>query len=54
MQTIILYGSQYGTTKRYADRLAEQTGLPAVSYESAETFPGTRKLFIWEGCMRAA
>lgn len=35
MQTIILYGSQYGTTKRYADRLAEQTGLPAVSYESA-------------------
>ena len=35
MQTIILYGSQYGTTKRYADRLAEQTGLPAVSYKSA-------------------
>ena len=35
MQTIILYGSQYGTTKRYAEKLAEQTGLPAVSYESA-------------------
>ena len=40
MQTIILYGSQYGTTKRYADRLAEQTGLPAVSYESARDLSG--------------
>ena len=50
MQTIILYGSQYGTTKRYADRLAEQTGLMNLP----ETFPGTRKSFIWEDCMRAA
>ena len=68
MQTIILYGSQYGTTKRYADRLAEQTGRPSAMRTGLrsrpacqllvmnlpETFPGTRKLFIWEGCMRAA
>ena len=44
MQTIILYGSQYGTTKRYADRLAEQTGLPAVSYESAGDLSGVSPL----------
>ena len=54
MQTIILYGSQYGTTKRYADRLAEQTGLPAVSYESAGDLSRYTQVVIWEGCMRAA
>ena len=35
MKTLILYGSQYGTTKRYADELSRLTGLPAVSYEKA-------------------
>lgn len=26
MKTLIIYGSQYGSTKRYAERLAEMTG----------------------------
>ena len=29
-KTIIIYGSQYGSTKRYAKQLAEKTGITAV------------------------
>ena len=32
---IIIYGSQYGSTKRYAERLAEMTGIEAVDYNDA-------------------
>ena len=35
MEHIILYGSQYGTTRRYAEKLSEQTGIPAASYKDA-------------------
>ena len=35
MKTLILYGSQYGTTKQYADKLAELTGLPVSACEDA-------------------
>ena len=28
MKTLIIYGSQYGSTKRYAERLSKNTGLP--------------------------
>ena len=31
-KTIIIYGSQYGSTKRYAKQLAEKTGITAVDY----------------------
>ena len=31
-KTIIIYGSQYGSTKRYAKQLAEKTGIAAVDY----------------------
>ena len=40
MKTLILYGSEYGTTKRYADELSRLTGLPAVSYEKAGDLAG--------------
>ena len=33
---IIIYGSQYGSTKRYAERLAEMTGIEAVDYKEAK------------------
>ena len=29
---LIIYGSQYGSTKRYAERLAKMTGIPVVEY----------------------
>lgn len=33
---IIIFGSQYGSAKRYAERLAEMTGLEAVDYREAK------------------
>lgn len=33
---IILYGSKYGTTRRYAEELARRTGIPAVDFHSAQ------------------
>lgn len=36
MNTLIIYGSQYGTTKRYAEKFAEMTDLPIISFEDIE------------------
>jgi menaquinone-dependent protoporphyrinogen IX oxidase len=33
---IIIYGSQYGSTQRYAERLSEITGIEAVNYKEAK------------------
>lgn len=33
-RSIIIYGSQYGTTKRYAQKLSEMTGIAMVDHES--------------------
>ena len=35
-KSIIIYGSQYGTTKRYADRFSEITGIETVSYQESK------------------
>ena len=29
---LIIYGSRYGSARRYAERLAEMTGIPVVEY----------------------
>jgi menaquinone-dependent protoporphyrinogen IX oxidase len=36
MKQLIVYGSQYGTTKRYAEKLSELTGIPAIPYEDIQ------------------
>ena len=36
MKSIIIYGSQYGTTKRYAQRFSEMTGIEAVAFKEAK------------------
>ena len=33
MKSVILYGSRYGSARRYAQELSKQTGIPAVSYQ---------------------
>ena len=33
MNRLIIYGSQYGTTKRYAEKMSEMTGIPLINYE---------------------
>ena len=40
MKAIILYGSRYGSTRRYAKELSGQTGSPAVSYQQAPELSG--------------
>jgi menaquinone-dependent protoporphyrinogen IX oxidase len=34
--TVIIYGSQYGTTKRYAEYLSEMTGIETVAFKEAK------------------
>ena len=52
MEHIILYGSQYGSTRRYAEKLSEQTGIPAVSYKEAPNLSGM-KIIIYLGGLYA-
>ena len=35
MKAIILYGSRYGSARRYAEELSEQTGIPTADYKNA-------------------
>ena len=49
MKHIILYGSQYGSTCRYAENLAEQTGIPAVSYKDAPDLSGMNTIIYMGG-----
>lgn len=35
MKKIIIYGSKYGTTKRYAVELSNKTGIKVISYDKA-------------------
>ena len=49
MKTLILYGSQYGTTKRYADELSRLTGMPALSYEKAADLAGCEQIVYLGG-----
>jgi polyferredoxin len=37
VSSIIVYGTCYGTTKRYADELARRTGIKAVSYDQVQS-----------------
>lgn len=39
-KTIIIYGSQYGSTKRYAEKLANTTGLEAIDYTKVMNLSG--------------
>ena len=35
-KTIIIYGSQYGTTRRYAEHLSEMTRIETVAFKEAK------------------
>lgn len=37
MKNLIVYGSEYGTTKRYAEKFSEMTGIPAINDRDIET-----------------
>ena len=52
MKDIILYGSQYGSTYRYAQKLSEHTGIPAVSYKDAPAL-SDKKIIVYLGGLYA-
>ena len=36
MNNIIIYGSHYGTTKKYAEELSRRTNIEVISFENVE------------------
>lgn len=53
MNTLIIYGSQYGTTKRYAEKFAEMTHFPIVGYEDIKTLTDYERI-IYFGALYAS
>lgn len=49
MNTLIIYGSQYGTTKRYAEKFAEMTHFPVISYEDIKTLTDYDRVIYFGG-----
>ena len=52
MNTLIIYGSQYGTTKRYAEKFAEMTHFPVISYEDVRALTDYERI-IYFGALYA-
>ena len=52
MESIILYGSRYGATRRYALALSERTGIPACSYRDKPDLSG-KTLVVYLGGLYA-
>lgn len=49
MKTLIIYGSQYGSTKRYAEHLSETTGIEVVDYKKAKNIEGFDRIIFMGG-----
>ena len=49
MKTLIVYGSQYGSAKRYAKRLAEMTGVEAIDYKDIKGVKGFDRIVYFGG-----
>lgn len=49
MEKVILYGSEYGTAKRYAQQLAQETGIPVFGYDEAPDLKGCELLIYFGG-----
>lgn len=49
---VIIYGSRHGAAKRYAEGLAERTGIKAIGYNEIDS-PGPYKRIIYIGAIYA-
>ena len=49
MNTFIIYGSRYGTSKRYAEKFSEMTNFSAVSYETVKDLSGYDRIVYFGG-----
>ena len=52
MEDLILYGSQYGHTRRYAEELSRAAGVPAISWRDAPEL-GDRGSIVYLGALYA-
>lgn len=52
MKSIIIYGSRYGSARRYAQELSKQTGIPAVSYRDIPLLSGCQTI-VYIGALYA-
>ena len=52
MNGVILYGSHYGSARRYAQALAESTGIVAVPYANAPQLAGKHTI-VYVGALYA-
>lgn len=49
MDSLILYGSQYGWAKRYAEAFSQMTGFPAVSYQDCGDLSSQGQIIYFGG-----
>ena len=49
MKTLIVYGSQYGTAKRYAEKFSQMTDIPVTSYEDIKELTGYESVMHFGG-----
>lgn len=49
MKKLIVYGSQYGSSKAYAEKFSQLTEIPAVSYAKLESLQGCEMLIYFGG-----
>lgn len=49
MTKVIVYGSEYGTTKQYAEKLSQLTGIPTMSYETVKEQIACKQVIYFGG-----
>lgn len=52
MNKIIIYGSHYGTTKLYADKMSERTHIKEISYQQVQDL-NQYQVIIYVGALYA-
>ena len=52
MEKVIIYGSRYGTARRYAQELSRRTAIPAVSFTDVKDLPDY-SVIIYVGALYA-
>ena len=52
MDNIIIYGSKYGSARRYAEKLSQMTNIAAVNYKDAPSLSG-QDMIVYIGAIYA-